>query len=364
MATALMLSVLTVSSAWAVEWKYSSWTPPNAPNNRFGSIPFMENVTKATNGEVTFKNFMGSQLFNAMTTLQGIRDGVVDAGVTVPAFNAAELKYHTMIAEMQGFTRDGYSAAGAATETVLLNCPECMAEYDKNNTRMLGTYSSPTWYMQCAFEPKTVADLKGTKLGAAGTASNARLAAAFGQTRITGGPGDYLQSMTNRAIDCVIGPKEWLKSISLKDAVKTVIDNQGVGHFVAISIMTVNKNSWAKLTDKQRAAFLAEMPRAIARTTHGYHAEEELGAKEGQAKGVKFVSLGQEFVEVWQRYLKTERGDVIEQGKKVGIANAEDLVSRYEKNIKKWEAIIDRVGKSEEALAKALQDEVFSKVKM
>jgi TRAP-type transport system periplasmic protein len=352
-------------AAEAVEWKYSSWTPPMHPSNRFASIPMMEAITKQTDGQVTFKNFMGAQLFNANTTLQGIRDGVVDAGVTVPSFNAAELKHHTMIAEMQGFTRDGYSAAGAATETLLLGCPECVAEYDKNNARTLGSYSSAAWYLQCAFDAKSLADLKGTKVGAAATAMNARLAAALGQTRIPVGPGEMLQSLSNRQTDCIMGPKEWLHSISLKDTVKVVADKQGLGHFSAISFMTMNKNSWAKLTDAQRAVFLKEAGPTIARTVEGYYDEEKLGETEGRAKGVKFVSFGQPYVDLWQKFLREDRAAVIDSAKKLGIANAEDIVLRYERNIKKWEAIIDKGGPNRQAtLAKALSDEVFTKLKM
>src|SRR5262245_15192544 len=83
---------LVATAATAAEWRYSSWTPPRAPNNAYGSIPLIEALLKESNGTFKVQNFMGAQLFNNITTLAGIRDGAVDAGVTVPVFNAAELK--------------------------------------------------------------------------------------------------------------------------------------------------------------------------------------------------------------------------------------------------------------------------------
>src|SRR3970040_711937 len=126
-AAALGASLLATSAyAQMKEFKYSSWTPPPAPNNRFGTVPMfqaIEKETKGTKDELTFKNFMGAQLFNNFTTLAGVRDGAVDGGVTVPVFNAGELKSHVTFADMQALTRDGYSAAAAGNETLLLNCP-------------------------------------------------------------------------------------------------------------------------------------------------------------------------------------------------------------------------------------------------
>jgi hypothetical protein len=148
------------------EFRYSSWTPPPAPNNRFGSVPYFEAVEKELKGtpdEIAIRNFMGAQLFNAFTTLAGVRDGAVDAGVTVPVYNAGELKAHITLGELQVLTRDGYSAAAASTETLLLNCPECIADYAKNNTLTLGVYASAPYYMMCNFEVKTAEDLKGKK---------------------------------------------------------------------------------------------------------------------------------------------------------------------------------------------------------
>ena len=62
LATALLASA---ANAQIKEFKYSSWTPPPAPNNRFGTVPMfaaIEKELKGTKDEIVFKNFMGAQL--------------------------------------------------------------------------------------------------------------------------------------------------------------------------------------------------------------------------------------------------------------------------------------------------------------
>src|SRR3972149_1707127 len=139
-AIAAALTAALVSLAAGVdakEFKYSSWTPPPAPNNRFGTVPMfqaIEKETKGTKDELTFKNFMGAQL---------------------------------------------------------LNCPECLAEYGKFNAMSLGVYASAPYYLMCNFEFKSMDDLKGKK-STEGNPMFARWSAVLGMSRIQLGPADYL----------------------------------------------------------------------------------------------------------------------------------------------------------------------------
>jgi TRAP-type C4-dicarboxylate transport system substrate-binding protein len=365
LAAAATLLIATSATAQVKEFRYSSWTPPPAPNNRFGSIPYfqaIEKELKGTKDEITFKNYMGAQLFNAFTTLAGVRDGVVDAGVTVPVYNAGELKAHVTLAELQAPTRDGYSVAMASTETMLLNCPDCLADYKKNNSFSLGVYSSAPYFMMCNFDVKSIDDLKGKK-SAEGNPMFARFSARLGMARIQMGPADYLQALQRGTADCVYGPKDWLNAFSLKDVVKTVINDTTLGTVPAVSIMTVNINSWSKLSAKQKEVFLKHYPDAVMRTTHGYYTDAERGERDARAKGVKFVDLGAAFKKAWEEFRAGDPATVIEGAKKRGVANAEAIVKANLENLKKWEKIVDEVGPDPVKLTEELRKRVYAKAK-
>ncbi|MEX2128202.1 MAG: TRAP transporter substrate-binding protein DctP [Xanthobacteraceae bacterium] len=360
-------AVLSVSPATAQlkEFRYSSWTPPPAPNNRFGSIPYFEAIEKELKGtpdEITFKNFMGAQLFNAFTTLAGVRDGAVDAGVTVPVYNAGELKAHNVIAQLQAPTSNGYAVAAASTETLLLGCPDCAADYAKNKTFSMGVYSSAPYHLMCNFEFKSVADLKGKK-SAEGNPMFARLSAQIGMSRIQMGPADYLQALQRGTADCVYGPADWLNAFSLKDVVKTAVEDVTLGTVPAVSIMTVNQASWGKLSAKQREVFIKHYPDAVMRTTHGYYVDAERGKKDALAKGVKFIKLGPEFGKVWEDFRKKDPEIVAADAEKNGVTNAKKIAGAFIENIRKWEKVVDETGPDPAKLTDELRKRVYAKAK-
>jgi TRAP-type C4-dicarboxylate transport system substrate-binding protein len=365
-AAALGVSLLTTSAyAQMKEFKYSSWTPPPAPNNRFGTVPLfaaIEQELKGTKDEIVFKNFMGAQLFNAATTLAGVRDGIVDAGVTVPVYNAGELKGHVTLSELQAQLTDGYSAGAANTETLLLNCPQCLADYAKNNSIILGVYAAAPYYTQCTFEVKSIDDLRGRKSGS-GSPVMARWANVLGMSRLQLPPSDYLQAMQRGTVECIFGPKDWLNAYSLKDVVKTVLEDTTLGTVPAVSMLTVNKNSWAKLSPRQREVFLKHMPDAIMRVTHGYYADETRGETDARAKGTKFVKIGPVFAKAWTDFAATEEGTVIEGARKRGVADAEKLVKTHLANVEKWKGVVDKIGADPVKLSAELRTQVFDKVK-
>ena len=351
------------TAASAVEWKYSSWTPPPAPNNHYGTIPLFKQLEKDTNGTLTFQNFMGAQLFNAFTTLPGIRDGAVDAGVTVPVFNAAELKAHTTMGELQALTRDGWSGAGAGTELVMMDCKECIDDYAKMNALSLGVYGGAGYFMYCSEDMNQASDLRGKKLGD-GSAVFARFAKQIGMSRIQMGPGDYLQAMQRGTVDCVVGPKEWLFALSLADVTKTIVNNVQLGVFATVSIMTVNTNSWAKLSPEHKKAILNRMPETIARTVNGYYENEKKGEEAARKKGVKFADFGSEWQKAWDDFAASEPKAIAEAAKGRGAKTADEIVAMSIDALKKWEGIVDKEGKTEAGLTKALQEHVYSKVKL
>lgn len=361
-AAALVSAAATVS---AKEFKYSSWTPPPAPNNRFGTVPMFDQIEKETKGtpnELTFKNFMGGQLFNAFTTLAGVRDGAVDGGVTVPVFNAAEMKAHVTFADMQALTRDGYSAAAAGTETLLLNCPECLGDYAKFNAKSLGVYASAAYYLTCNFEVKSMDDLKGKK-SAEGNPMFARWSAALGMSRIQLPPSEYLQALQRGTADCIFGPKDWLNAFSLKDVAKTVVEDVHHGVFPAVSMMTVNTKSWAGLSDGQRKVILKHMPSAIMRVVHGYYEDEKRGVDDAKAKGTKFISLGPNYAKTWESFKAKELENAIAAAKKRGSTSAETIAKANLASLRKWEKIVDKIGRDPQKIAAEMEKQIYSKAK-
>lgn len=356
--------VLGVTEAAATEFTFSSWTPPPAPNNRLGTVPMFERITARLAGtpdEITFNNFMGAQLFNSSTTLPAIRDGAIDGGVLVPAYNIAELKTHATLGEMQALIPDGYAGAAAATETLLLNCPDCLAEYAAMNALPFGTYASTPYYLMCNFEVTSIADLQGRR-SAEGNPMFNRWAATLGMSRQALPPPEFQQALQRGSVDCVFAPKDWLVAYSLADVVKSIVDDVPHGAFAAVVMMAMNKETWAGLTEAQKEAFRREIPVSLMDVTHGYYIDEARGMAAAEEKGIKLVALGEDYARMWREFQAAERAQVIEAATARGVANAEALVDRNLELIAEWQGIVEELGRDPAKIAQRMYERVFTKL--
>ncbi|MEO1406688.1 MAG: hypothetical protein AAFV54_09385 [Pseudomonadota bacterium] len=240
------------------EFIYSSWTPPNAPNNTDGTVPLFAEIEAETNGtedEITFRNFMSAQLLTAVTTLTGVRDGVAHGGFVSPSYFPAELKHHVTLAELQALTANGFAAAAANTETLLKHCPECLEEYDAQNIVPLGVYATTSFHLMCNFDLQSIDQLQGKRV-AEGSTMFSRWARVLGMSRQALPPSEFQQALRRGTVDCVFAPKDWLVAFSIADSVDTIVNDTSHGVFPAAVMMAVNKDKWTSTTDISARACL------------------------------------------------------------------------------------------------------------
>jgi TRAP-type C4-dicarboxylate transport system substrate-binding protein len=352
----------TPAAAQNANWKYTSWTPPSSINNVAGTIPMFESLEKRTKNQFKIQNFMGAQLFNNRTTLKGVSDGVADAGVVVPSFTPQELKHASIITDAVALFTDDWASSAAANEALFTACPECLKDFHDNNTVTLGVYGGTQNRMQCVVDVNTVEDLRGLKV--AGTTSmSARWADELGQVRQMIGPGEILSALQRRQVDCTMNPLEFLFTLGLGEVVKTIVEHP-LGAFPAIHLMVVNRNSWKALDPKFQKMIIEEMPKAIARSAAAYANGNEKAYKLAADKGIKIVKFPV-LEEKWNKFVKLEREKhVIELAAARGLSAevTNKVLEAHLSLLPKWKKIMDTRGRNEEVLAKAMWEEIFSKI--
>ena len=100
----------------------------------------------------------------------------MQAGLGIPTYVPNLLPSNAMLYSTVIPGHDVVAAAGAGTETLLLNCPSCLEEYRKLNTIPLSPYPGAASVFICIKPVKTVEDLKGKRIRALGAAVGARQA--------------------------------------------------------------------------------------------------------------------------------------------------------------------------------------------
>src|SRR5687767_9004592 len=129
-----LAAALAAGAAAAKEFVYG--TPISARHSLHPSTmePFFEAVKKETKNAIEWRMVANAQIVRERNALEGVRDMIVDGAMIVPVSHRKELSAHNLLWDMQVFGTDPVAVTGAVTETTLLNCPQCLEQYKKQNT--------------------------------------------------------------------------------------------------------------------------------------------------------------------------------------------------------------------------------------
>jgi TRAP-type C4-dicarboxylate transport system substrate-binding protein len=349
------------STAFGRDLIYGSWVSAKHGLNVFAIPQFMESVAKDTNGAVTWKLLPGGSLVSGNTTLSGIRNGVVDAGLIIPSYTAKELSGNSLVMGVQVFGEDTLAASAAAVETVMLNCPECLEDFKKQNAVYLAGHAASPFYVMCRSPVEKLADLKGKKVRSSGSGS--RMVAALGGVPTPMSPAEGVTAMQRGAIDCVFGSIAWLQSYSYQDVVTHVL-NIPLGIVGALGTYTVNRKTWDGFTPEQKKVHFEHLPMLASRAIIKAYVEEDIRVeKEAKAKGIKFVKADpKEFNDVIKQFSASEEKVLVSTAQKFGVKNPEQVLASFDKNLKKWQSLTPAIGLDVDKYAAAIKREIYDKL--
>jgi TRAP-type C4-dicarboxylate transport system substrate-binding protein len=358
--SAIALAAVTVAvSAQAKEFKINNYMSPRSIEAKVQD-EMLKSIEKATNGSLTGRIFIGGQLLSAMASLGGLRDGVVDVAFIGPTFHPKELRHAVVIQDLLPYAPESFAAAGAATETTMLACPECRDDWYRQNTIFLGSYGPTPWHLMCTTAVASLNDLKGRKVRVTGN-SAARMVRALGLIAVNLTPPEIAPALQGGQIECTVGPLAWLFDLSLADSIKTVIDYP-LGVYGGLGLWTMNKKSFDSLTPQERKAVLDEQPRVIARITTIYRDQDVETRQRAAAKGVKFPRPSPDIVAAIDKYRADDIPNIIGDLKGRSVEDPEKIVKGHLAMLAKWKTLIDANGSAVDTFVKLLQQEVYSKL--
>lgn len=356
-----LATALCALPAAARDLIYGSWVSPKHGLNVYALPPFMDAVRKDTGGAVSWKLVAGGTLVSGRTTLAGIRDGVIDAGLIIPSYTAKELPGNSLVMGVQVFGEDTVAASAAAVETVMLDCPQCMADFRKQNAVYLAGHAASPFYLMCRGSVENLEELKGKKVRATGSGS--RLVSALGAIPTPMSPAEALTAMERGTIDCVHGSIAWLVSYSFQDVVTHVLDYP-LGIVGALGTFTMNRKDWDALTLEQKKAHLDHMPLLAARAVlKAYVGEDAKAAAKAKAKGIQFVKVRTAtFDEVVKKFSASEEAELVATAKRFGVKDPESILAAFARNLKKWQALSPSIGTDVDKYAAAIKREIYDKL--
>ena len=325
---------------------YGQWLPAKHSINLKALQPMIDELGK----DVPWRLVTDGQLFSARAALMSVGNRTAEAGLIVPSYTPTNLKHAYIIADMLMLGKSELVMNAAGLETLFLDCPECLDDYDKAGTVYLSGYGIGGYSLLCRKDVKSFADAKGLKIRTTGVLN--RWARALGGTPISMTMGDVPDAIKRGQIDCIIGPIALLKSYPIEDSVKSVY-NYGLGSYSTVGLVVMNRNAWDSYTDAQKRRMWEVQPGAIARgMIDGYVGDEITSRALAKKLGIPITPPGPDVQPAWEKHKKNEIATVIKNAKKLGVRNPEKIVNAMLKNLDKWTKIIATSGLSD-TIAKA-----------
>jgi TRAP-type C4-dicarboxylate transport system substrate-binding protein len=251
---------------------------------RYGIKPWMEQVTKATNGEVQFEYYPAEQLGKAKDLLSVVQNGVADVVLFAPSYASDKMPL-TAALELPGMFTN--SCQGSQTFTKLAR-PEGILgqqEYGPNGVRVLFAAVYPPYQMVSAKRkidsPK---DVEGMKLRILGGAMDLTIRRMKGVGVRMASP-EAFEAISRGTLDGAI----FSYGVTVNYNIPTKYVTSGPGFGSAAAIFIVNENRWKQFPENIKKAMTEAGVEAGANLCAGMDTEEAADLEKLKAKGVTVV---------------------------------------------------------------------------
>ena len=332
---------LAVNLATAADLTYASGLPPSHPTNEAGIVPSIEKLKPEIN--MTFTG--GGQLFKLSEALKSVGSGVSDLTLVLPAYHASELPHAAIPFNLLLLTRNELAAAGATADTFFNDCPECLKDYARSNALSLGNMAIGGYSLMCREKVNSLDDIKGKRIRVTG--SLGRWAEYLGGVPVSMTSADMVESLQRGVLDCVMGFTAWYQAFPIADSIKGIY-SYNIGATGAVSLVTVNRESWDNMTDEDKRKLWNTVPNMISSAMiPGYIKQDIQARRKAKEAGVAMVDGASEVTPLWDGYKQSEIDTVNANAKKLGVENAPAITSAYLANYAKWLTLIEDAGLSE-----------------
>lgn len=250
-AVALSLPVtMALAPAQALELKVADSFPAGHYLVRLMLKPWMDDVTKRTNGAVTFSYYPNQQMGKATDLLRLTQSGVVDIGYIAPSYASDKMPLSEVAQLPESFTTSCQGTMAywkSARDGVLAK-----QEYAPNKIKLLMAVVLPPYQVFTVKQKVDAMDtIQGLKLRSTGGAQDLTLRA-LGAVPVRMAAPDAYESLARGTMDGVLFPADSIASYGLDKLVKHATDGVSFGSFIVA--YSISERAWAKLPDDVKKA--------------------------------------------------------------------------------------------------------------
>lgn len=258
----VLLGALATAASAETVLRFSDYLPATHYLTVEGSMPFMEAITAATNGEVKFQHFPAQQLGKSSDFLRLTADNVAQISVVGVSFLADKMELSNVAQMPYAFEKacDGLTAYNAILDSSELR----QRDFTQHGVKLLFPYILPPFELATAKTPiNKVDDMKGLKIMVASRSTELlvnKIGASGLQT--TSGAAAY-EAVSRGTIDGMIFAPDSMLTYDLHKVTKYGTTNGNFGGQVVAVIM--NQSAFDALDEGARKVIEDESQKAAQR---------------------------------------------------------------------------------------------------
>ncbi|EKV26645.1 hypothetical protein C882_2272 [Caenispirillum salinarum AK4] len=326
-AAAVTLSAGTASAETTL--KLSHYLPPVHGIHTDFIVPWTEQVTECTNGEVQFEIFPGgTQLGNVAKQQEQVLAGVVDIAHGLHGIPRGRFP-RTSLIELPFLTED----AGAASETLWELYPEYLApEY--RGMKVLALHAHNGGLIHTAnTKVETMEDMEGLRLRTPSPAVSQMLTA-LGATPQGLPPGEVYENIQKNVIDGTVFPWDPVKSFGLNEVLNYHLE---AGAYTVPFFFVMNERKFDSLPENAQSCIDEASGEALVSKFGGWWDKwDAAGRQEAVEAGHTITELTEEERQRWREALQpVTESYIAEVGQQVD--NAQEIYDAMRETLAKKE---------------------------
>ena len=269
-------------SAKTISLSLSTMYPPSGFQVTKMLTQWIDEIQKATNGEVKIDDFPGATLLKPAETYDGVVSDTADIGNGVFAYTRGRFPV------MEGFELPGIDFGScAATTMVAIDGVKKFQPKELSDVKVMFLYSVGPGSLYSKKEVKSLADFKGLRIRATGL--TAKSIEALGAIPVAMPMNDVYEALSKGVLDGNIAPPEVLKTWKQADVTNFITILPPVYNSLQFCVMNLDK--WNSLPPNVQKAFDEVNAGFSLKAAKIWDSEMVGGIQYGLSQGMKIVHM-------------------------------------------------------------------------
>lgn len=247
LAMSAAIGLATAVSAEERTFKITQVFPSTHWHMTEGIQPFIDEVTRLSNGEIKFEVYHAGQLGKESTTV--VNSGIADMGILVPSYETEKLPL-TSVVELPGFHKTSCEGTMQYWDLAKEGGALFEEEYKKLGVRPLYAMVLTPYEVQTTSKVvEHVADMQGLKLRANG--AMAKAVAALGGVPVQVSSNEFYDALVRGTVDGGMWLTGSTRLVGLEDVLKHTVKGTSMGS--GSTFFAINETVFQSLDDKTKA---------------------------------------------------------------------------------------------------------------